>query len=97
MIIVVLMVDDDNSHADGTLIKASRLELSVWSKYFYKLLYRHQGEEITMENVDPETLGTLVRAMFEKEVYASQVPCSCIQLKISAFLQTHINRQSSRQ
>ena len=58
----------DRCHADGTLIKASRLELSVWSEHFYRLLYRHQGEEITIEDADPETLGTLVRAMFEKEV-----------------------------
>ena len=44
------------------------MELSVWSEHFYKLLYRHQGEEITIEDADPETLGTLVRAMYEKEV-----------------------------
>ena len=46
---------------------------TAWScqygrEHFYKLLYRHQGEEITIEDADPETLGTLVRAMYEKEV-----------------------------
>lgn len=84
MVAVVFMVG--RCHADGTLIKASRLELSVWSEYFYRLLYRHQGEEITMEDVDPETLGTLVRAMFEKEVSASHLLCSCTKLPMLKFL-----------
>ena len=59
--------------ADGTVIKANRLELSVWSDHFHRLLSSSHDGELKIADADPEVLGTLVRALYEKEV--SGDPC----------------------
>lgn len=54
--------------ADGSIIQANRLELSVWSDHFYQLFTSHQEAEFQISNADSEDLETLVRALYEKEV-----------------------------
>ena len=55
--------------ADGVVIKATKLELSVWSDFFRTHLLSEKGhDELEIAQADSETVGTLVRSLYEKEV-----------------------------
>lgn len=67
------LVNSVSSLADGRAIHASRLEISVWSEYFHKMLSDLGKEEIKVEEADPEVLESLIRAIYEREVICSHL------------------------